>query len=81
MSNNEFNNFNNEYGDFLQKPVEINTMFSSIPIVGEVIEATPNSITVAPTLSNLGSDYHRSNVDKDNTYYLPNSSIVSMKEL
>ena len=45
------------------------------------IETTENYITLAPTLSNLGNDSHKSNVDKDNTYYLPNSSIISMKEL
>ena len=86
MSNNDMNNINfnnnlNEYNDFLSKPVEVNNLFSTTPIRGEVIETTENYITLAPTLSNLGNDSHKSNVDKDNTYYLPNSSIISMKEL
>ncbi|WP_297136513.1 hypothetical protein [Terrisporobacter sp.] len=74
------NNLNN-YSNFLQKPVEINTVFSTNPIIGEVIETTDDSITVAPVLSVTGSDYYNSNIDRENTYYLPNSSILSMKEL
>lgn len=74
------NNLSN-YSNFLQKPVEINTLFSKEPIIGEVIEATDNSITVAPTLSITGTDYYNSNIDRENTYYLPNNSILSMKEL
>lgn len=69
------------YSNFLKKPVEINTLFSTEPIIGEVIEATDNSITVAPALSITGSDYYNSNIDRENTYYLPNNSILSMKEL
>lgn len=69
------------YHDFLQKPVEVNTYFSSQPIVGEVIDSDENSITIAPTLSNCGSDNYKSNFDKENTYYLPNSSIISLKEI
>lgn len=77
MSNNDLSNYSN----FLQKPVEINTLFSTEPIIGQVVEATDNSITVAPTLSITGTDYYNSNIDRENTYYLPNSSILSMKEL
>ena len=74
MSNN-FNDMNNisDYNNFISKPVEVNTMFSSKPIRGEVIEATENSITLAPALSNMGTDdYNFDNFDKNNTYYLPN---------
>lgn len=69
------------YNNFLQKPVEVNTYLSSIPIVGEIINSDENSITIAPSLSNLGSDHYNSNFDKENTYYLPNSSIISLKEI
>lgn len=72
---------NNSYNNFLQKPVEVNTYLSSVPIVGEIIDSDENSITIAPTLSNSGSDHHRSNYDKENTYYLPNNSIISLKEI
>ncbi|MCC3863022.1 hypothetical protein K0040_01670 [Terrisporobacter petrolearius] len=72
---------NNSYNDFLQKPVEVNTYLSSVPIVGEIVDSDDNSITIAPTLSNSGSDYHKSNYDKENTYYLPNNSIISLKEI
>lgn len=75
------NNSSNNYNEFLQKPVEVNTYLSSMPIVGEVIDSDENSITIAPTLSNSGSDYHKSNFDKENTYYLPNNSIISLKEI
>lgn len=75
------NNSSYEYNNFLQKPVEVNTYLSTTPIVGEIIASDENSITIAPTLSNSGSDYYRSNFDKDNTYYLPNSSIISLKEI
>ena len=75
------NNSSYNYNDFLQKPVEVNTYLSSIPIVGEIVNSDENSITIAPTLSNSGSDYYRSNFDKENTYYLPNSSIISLKEV
>lgn len=77
MSNNEFTNYSN----YLQKPVEINTLLSSTPIVGEVIEADDNSITIAPNLSNSGSDHYRGSTDKENTYYVPHNSILSMKEI
>ncbi len=77
MDNNNSYNYNN----FLQKPVEVNTYLSSSPIIGEVIDSDENSITIAPTFSNSGSDYHKSNYDKENTYYLPNSSIISLKEI
>ncbi len=70
----------NNYSNFSQKSVVVNTYLSSSPIIGEIIESDENSITIAPTLSNLGSDYYRSNFDKDNTYYLPNNSIISLKE-
>lgn len=72
---------NNSYNNFLQKPVEVNTYLSSVPIVGEIVDSDDNSITIAPTLSNSGSDYHKSNYDKENTYYLPNNSIISFKEI
>lgn len=75
------NNSSYNYNDFLQKPVEVNTYLSSMPIVGEVIDSDENSITIAPTLSNSGSDSYKSNIDKDNTYYLPNNSIISLKEI
>lgn len=75
------NNSSYDYNNFMQKPVEINTYLSSTPIVGEIIDSDENSITIAPALSNLGSDYHRSNLDKENTYYLPSSSIISLKEI
>lgn len=71
----------NSYNNFLQKPVEVNTYLSSVPIVGEIVDSDDNSITIAPTLSNSGSDYHKSNYDKENTYYLPNNSIISLKEI
>lgn len=77
MPNNKFN----DYSNYLQKPVEINTLLSSTPILGEVIEADDNSITIAPNLSNSGSDYYRSTTDKENTYYVPHNSILSMKEI
>ncbi len=77
MDNNSFNNYN----EYLQKPVEVNTFFSTSPIIGEVIKTTENSITIAPTFSNSGSDYDRSIFDKDNTYYLPSNSIISIKEI
>lgn len=77
MSDNEFTN----YSSYLRKPVEINTLLSSTPIVGEVIEADDNSITIAPNLSNSGSDYYRGATDKENTYYVPHNSILSMKEI
>ncbi|WP_455538391.1 hypothetical protein [Terrisporobacter sp.] len=70
----------NNYSDFLQKPVVVNTYFSKTPIIGEVIGTTDNSITIAPTLSNSGSDYLKSNFDKENTYYFPNNSIISLRE-
>lgn len=75
------NNVSNNYNDFIKKPVEVNTYFSSTPIIGEIVDSDENSITVAPTLSNSGSDYNRSNFDKENTYYLPNTSIISLKEI
>lgn len=77
--NNSNSSYN--YSDFLQKPVEVNTYFSSTPIFGEVVDSDENSITIAPTSSNLESDYRKSNFDKENTYYLPNSSIISLKEI
>ena len=72
------NNYN--YNDFLDKSVVVNTYFSKTPIIGEVVETTDNSITIAPTLSNSGTDYHKSNFDKENTYYLPSNAILSLKE-
>lgn len=77
MNNNDSCNYNN----FLKKPVEVNTYLSSTPIYGEVIHSDENSITIAPTLSNSGSDHYKSNFDKENTYYLPNNSIISLKEI
>ena len=77
MNNNNSYNYNN----FLKKSVEVNTYLSSAPIYGEVIHSDENSITIAPTLSNSGSDYHKSHFDKENTYYLPNNSIISLKEI
>lgn len=79
MKNN--NNSAHNYSDFLQKPVEVNTYLSSTPIVGEIISSDENSITIAPTFSNSGSDYYKSNFDMENTYYLPNNSIISLKEI
>ena len=40
-----------------------------------------NSITVAPTISNSGTDYLKSNFDMENTYYFPNNAILSIKEM
>ena len=39
------NNYN--YNDFLDKSVVVNTYFSKTPIIGEVVETTDNSITIA----------------------------------
>ena len=66
--------------NFLDKSVVVNTYFSKTPIIGEVVETTDNSITIAPTLSNSGTDYHKSNFDKENTYYFPSNAIISLKE-
>ena len=75
------NNLATNYTDYLQKPVEITTLFSSIPVRGEIIEVKENSITVAPAFSNSGTDYFKNNFDMDNTYYFPTNSILSVKEL
>ena len=71
----------NNYNEFLQKPVEVNTYLSSTPIVGEIVHSDENSITIAPTFSNSGTDYFKNNFNKENTYYLPNNSIISLKEI
>ena len=75
------NNISNNYNEYMQKPVVVNTFLISTPIMGEVIDADENSITIAPTFSNSGSDYHRCKFDIDNTYYLPTNSIISVKEI
>ena len=73
------NNNSCNYNDFFKKTVEVNTYLSYRPIYGEVVYSDENSITIAPTFSNSGSDYYKSNFDKENTYYLPNNSIISLK--
>ena len=45
------------------------------------IDVNENSITVAPTISNSGTDYLKSNFDMENTYYFPNNAILSIKEM
>lgn len=71
----------NDYSNYLEKTVEINTLFSHTPIMGEIIGVDENSITLAPTFSNSGTDHLRGNFDTENTYYFPNNSILSMKEI
>lgn len=68
-----------KYLGFLGKSVVIDTYLSSKPVMGLVIEADMYSLTVAPNFSNSGSDYIKSNFDIENTYYLPNNSIISIK--
>ena len=75
------NNSTTDYSNYLQKPVEISTLFSSTPIRGEIIDVNENSITVAPTISNSGTDSLKSNFDMENTYYFPNNAILSIKEM
>ena len=41
---------NNNFSNYLQKPVEVSTYFSSSPILGEVIDVSEDSVTIASYL-------------------------------
>ena len=80
MINNNSKSYDELYNYFLQflnKYVEVYTFLSKSNIYGEVIEVTNLSIILS---SKQKSDMY-SSINEIYTYYLPISSIISIKEL
>lgn len=71
------NEFYNYILKYLNKYVEVYTYFSSYHLYGEVIEITPLSITI----SSEHKSHSNSSANEISTFYLPLSSIISIKEL
>lgn len=67
-----------EIDSLLKKYVRVKTYLSMQPLYGEILEATEATITLAPEY--MGRFDHI-NYDKIQTYLLPKSSIIEVKEI